>query len=104
MLNHLSGIQTGFAELEKTLKGEPLTEQLSEITFTDDRQFRYDNINYHLLGIILSRVYQQPLNQVIDNKLWRPLNLEKADIIDQHRVLLPVCHCSLLACHWRTVP
>ena len=81
MLNHLSGIQTGFAELEKTLKGEPLTEQLSDITFTEDRQFRYDNINYHLLGIILSRVYQQPLNQVIDNKLWRPLNLEKADII-----------------------
>lgn len=81
MLNHLSGIQTGFAELEKTLKGESLTQQLSEISFTDDRQFRYDNINYHLLGIILSRAYQQPLNQVIDNKLWRPLGLERADII-----------------------
>ena len=82
LLNHLTGIQTGFDELDKTLQGQPLTEQLSAISFDGDKQFRYNNINYHLLSIILRRAYQQPLNQIIHAKLWQPLNLEQAAVIN----------------------
>ena len=55
---------------------------LSEISFNGDRSFHYDNINYHLLGLLLTEIYKKPLHQLIDEKLWEPLGLEEAAIIN----------------------
>ena len=82
LLRHTSGIQSTSQDLRATLGGNPLITPLSEISFKGDRSFRYDNINYHLLSLALTRVYKKPLNLLIEDKLWHPLNLEKATIIN----------------------
>ena len=82
LLRHTSGIQSASEDLSATLKGKGLVTPLAEISFNGDRAFRYDNINYHLLNLILGRIYKQPLNRLIEEKLWFPLGLEDAAIIN----------------------
>lgn len=82
LLRHTSGIQSTSEDLRATLGGNPLITPLSEISFKGDRSFHYDNINYHLLSLALASVYKKPLNRLIEEKLWYPLNLEKAAIIN----------------------
>ena len=82
LLRHTSGIETASQDIRATLKGHPLRTPLSEISFNGDRSFHYDNINYHLLSLVLTEIYEKPLNQLIDDKLWKPLGLEGASIIN----------------------
>ncbi len=82
LLRHTSGIETASKDIRATLKGHPLRTPLSEISFNGDRSFNYDNINYHLLSLALTEIYKKPLNQLIDDKLWKPLGLESASIIN----------------------
>ncbi len=82
LLRHTSGIESASKDVTATLKGKPLTTPLSEISFNGDRLFRYDNINYHLLSLVLKKLYKQPLNQLIEDKLWEPLKLEEASVIN----------------------
>ena len=82
LLRHTSGIETASKDIRATLKGNPLITSLSEISFNGDRSFRYDNINYHLLSLVLKKVYKMPLNQLIEDKLWQPLKLEGASVIN----------------------
>ena len=82
LLRHTSGIETVSKDIRATLSGHPLITPLSEISFNGDRSFRYDNINYHLLGLVLTEIYKKPLHQLIYEKLWEPLGLEEAAIIN----------------------
>jgi len=82
LLRHTSGIESASKDITATLKGNPLITPLSEISFNGDRLFRYDNVNYHLLSLVLKNIYKQPLNQLIENKLWQPLKLEEASVIN----------------------
>ena len=82
LLRHTSGIETVSKDIRATLSGHPLITPLSEISFNGDRSFHYDNINYHLLGLLLTEIYKKPLHQLIDEKLWEPLGLEGAAIIN----------------------
>jgi CubicO group peptidase (beta-lactamase class C family) len=82
LLRHTSGIQNTSDDLSATMKGKGLVTPLAEISFNGERSFRYDNINYHLLTLILTRIYNQPLNRLIEEKLWLPLGLEDAAVIN----------------------
>ena len=82
LLRHTSGIETVSKDIRATLSGHTLITPLSEISFNGDRSFHYDNINYHLLGLVLTEIYKKPLHQLIDEKLWEPLGLEAAAIIN----------------------
>ena len=82
LLRHTSGIETVSKDIRATLSGHKLITPLSEISFNGDRSFHYDNINYHLLGLVLTEIYKKPLHQLIDEKLWEPLALEAAAIIN----------------------
>ena len=82
LLRHTSGIETASNDIRATLNGNPLITPLSEISFNGDRSFRYDNINYHLLSLVLNNIYKKQLNQLIEDKLWKPLKLEGANVIN----------------------
>lgn len=82
LLRHTSGIETVSKDIRATLSGHTLITPLSEISFNGDRSFHYDNINYHLLGLVLTEIYKKPLHQLIEEKLWEPLGLEAAAIIN----------------------
>ena len=83
LLNHTSGIESTYEDINSTLKNEPLKRSLDQITFSENTDFRYDNINYYLLNRILTTVYAQPLNQIIAAKLWSPMGLERGAIINK---------------------
>ena len=82
LLRHTSGIKSASIDIRATLKGNPLVTPLSEISFDGDRLFRYDNMNYHLLSLVLRTIYKKPLNQLIADKIWHPLKLEEASVIN----------------------
>ena len=82
LLRHTSGIKSASIDIRATLKGNPLITPLSEISFDGDRLFRYDNMNYHLLSLVLRNIYKKPLNQLIADKIWHPLKLEEASVIN----------------------
>ena len=82
LLRHTSGIRSASIDIRATLKGNPLITPLSEISFDGDRLFRYDNMNYHLLSLVLRNIYKKPLNQLIADKIWHPLKLQEASVIN----------------------
>ena len=82
LLRHTSGIKSASKDIRATLKGNPLVTPLSEISFDGDRLFRYDNMNYHLLSLVLRNIYKKPLNQLIADKIWHPLKLQEASVIN----------------------
>lgn len=81
LLRHTSGLESNFDDVKSTLAGGSLPRPLSDISFLGRRTFKYDNINYHLLSIVLERIYQKPLNKLIEDKIWQPLGLEQSSII-----------------------
>ena len=84
LLNHRSGLLSDNSDLEKTLAGNSLADLLPAMQFRDNRVFNYNNINYHLLSLILSRAYKKPLSLLIEEKLWKPLELERAGIVENN--------------------
>lgn len=82
LLQQVSGMHDATTDVLKTLQGESLENNLSKIEFSEDKEFTYSNINYHLLNLVLQRVYEKPLNEILKKKLWEPLALEEADVIN----------------------
>lgn len=81
LLRHSSGIQSNNADLRNTLNNKLLDLSIRELSFGGDRAFSYDNINYHLLMLILQRLYQKPINEIIEAKVWQPLRLDDASMV-----------------------
>ena len=81
LLRHTSGIQSSNRDLQDTLNNKLLNLSTRDLLFSDDKSFSYDNINYHLLMLILQRLYQKPINEIIEAKVWQPLSLEDASMV-----------------------
>ena len=91
LLRHTSGIQSSITDMQTTLNNKALDLADGSLLFTADRAFRYDNMNYHLLMLILNRLYKIPINKLIEEKIWQPLRLEDASIVT------PAGYCCLFA-------
>jgi len=81
LLRHTSGIQSSINDMQTTLNNKALDLTDGNLSFTADRGFRYDNMNYHLLMLMLNRLYKIPINKLIEEKIWQPLVLEDASIV-----------------------
>ena len=82
LLQHTSGVTSKLSDLQLTMTGKRLERDLTEITFQKGAPFKYDNLNYYLLNILLQNLYQKSLSSIIEEKLWRPLGLSEASIIN----------------------
>jgi CubicO group peptidase (beta-lactamase class C family) len=83
LLRHTSGIQSTLSDIQLTLKNHLIERPLGAITFSEKREFHYDNMNYYLLNLILSRVYKKEINEIIEDEIWRPMELDRAQIINK---------------------
>ena len=81
LLRHTSGIQSTNRDLQDTLNNKLLNLSTRDLLFSDDKSFSYDNMNYHLLMLILQRLYQKPINEIIEAKVWQSLRLEDASMV-----------------------
>ena len=83
LLRHTSGIQSTLSDIQSTLKNHLIERPLTDIIFSEKKEFHYDNMNYYLLNLILSRVYKKEINEIIEDELWRPMELDRAQIINK---------------------
>ena len=83
LLRHTSGIQSTLPDIQSTLKNHLIERPLTDIIFSEKKEFHYDNMNYYLLNLILSRVYKKEINEIIEDELWRPMELDRAQIINK---------------------
>ena len=83
LLRHTSGIQSTLSDIQLTLKNHLIERPLGAIIFSEKREFHYDNMNYYLLNLILSRVYKKEINEIIEDEIWRPMELDRAQIINK---------------------
>ena len=81
LLRHTSGIQSTNRDLQDTLNNKLLNLSTRDLLFSGDKSFSYDNMNYHLLMLILQRLYQKPINEIIEAKVWQSLRLEDASMV-----------------------
>ena len=81
LLRHTSGIQSTNRDMKDTLNNKLLNLSTRDLLFSDDKSFSYDNMNYHLLMLILQRLYQKPINEIIEAKVWQSLKLEDASMV-----------------------
>ena len=81
LLRHTSGIQSSNRDLQDTLNNKILDLSTRDLLFSDDKSFSYDNMNYLLLMLILQRLYQKPINEIIEAKVWQSLRLEDASMV-----------------------
>ena len=81
LLRHTSGIQSSNRDLQDTLNNKLLNLSTRDLLFSGEKSFSYDNMNYHLLMLILQRLYQKPINEVIEAKVWQSLRLEDASMV-----------------------
>ena len=83
LLRHTSGIQSTLSDIQLTLKNHLIERPLGDIIFSEKKEFHYDNMNYYLLNLILSRVYKKEINEIIEDEIWRPMELDRAQIINK---------------------
>ena len=81
LLRHTSGIQSTNRDLQDTLNNKLLNLSTRDLLFSDDKSFSYDNMNYHLLMLILQRLYQKPINEIIEAQGWQSLRLKDASMV-----------------------
>ncbi|MGG5487857.1 serine hydrolase domain-containing protein [Gaetbulibacter sp. PBL-D1] len=84
LLNHRSGIHSFTDSKEEFLsyhtQPKTETEMVNIITkggsdFKPDEKAAYSNSNYVLLSYILEKLYNKPYNQILEDKITKPLNL-----------------------------
>ncbi|GAB5554337.1 MAG: serine hydrolase [Saprospiraceae bacterium] len=69
-----------FSDAAVSYYGRNIQKQLEnlEMRSEPDKSFNYRSINTQILAEIVEEVYQQPLNEIVTEKLWKPLGSEQA--------------------------
>ena len=84
LLNMRSGIRFNegysnpFADMAKYYYGRNLNKYLTQLKIETppDEKYNYLSVNTLLLGIALERATGKKLNQYLEEKIWKPLNME----------------------------
>ena len=82
MLTHYSGLPTEHNfnnwETKKFITKNELLDNLSEIDIVaeQDVQWKYSNLAYSLLGILIEKITQMPLDKYIKDEILKPLGLK----------------------------
>lgn len=76
LLQHTSGID--FKSLPKLYYGKNLAENVMPqgMNYPEGTQFKYDNANSQILGMLIEKVYQKPVYQVWEEKVWSKIGTE----------------------------
>lgn len=59
--------------------------------------YSYQNVNTAILGAVLSRIYDRPLDRILDEKIWQPSGAGRADWRRYHEDLSVTAYCCIYA-------
>lgn len=102
LLNHTSGIGDYFEDKPKYDK--PMLEKIKEYPYLDCAPidivnwskknidslfkpgcgFHYSDTGYHLLGLVIEKIIGIPLDQVMENYIFKPLNMKRTYLTSNH--------------------
>ena len=97
LLNHTSGISDykALSDWKIDSKSDNINPHLTvgkmstlPLLFEPGSSFRYSNVGYILLGLIIQQVNNQSFSSFIERKIIQPLNLTNTGIIDNHSVIV----------------
>ncbi|KXT75696.1 serine hydrolase domain-containing protein [Streptococcus sp. DD12] len=71
LLTHTSGIDP-FIPNRDQLDATELKQAIETLTVTEDKHFRYTDVNFLLLGFLLEEIYQEPLDRLFDQRVFAP--------------------------------
>lgn len=60
------------------IEGLPGIMDYLELPENPSNEFHYQNVNTALLGLMLTRIYKQPLNVLLSEKIWKPAGASHA--------------------------
>ena len=97
LLNHTSGISDykALSDWKIDSKSDNINPHLTvgkmstlPLLFEPGSSFRYSNVGYILLGLIIQQVNNQSFSSFIERKIIQPLNLTNTGIIDNQSVIV----------------
>ena len=83
LLTHSSGISFIINKIEIKAK-EQFTSEL-ELEFEPGSQAKYRDINFILLGFIIEKLYNKPLNELAQTLVFEPLDMKKTKYLPQDK-------------------
>ena len=96
LLTHTSGI-TSYTNLpgvwQDSLKNHYTQEEMikllhsSDLEFEPGTEFNYNNTGYYLLGAIVERIYDKPVGEVLQEKIFEPLGMTNTGV-DRENIIL----------------
>jgi len=75
ILSHTSGIIDPPSFEEALLKQIPFTDLLNKQNNFEINSFRYSNLGFGIVGSILEEIYNKPINDIFEQYVFKPLNL-----------------------------
>ena len=76
LLTHTSGINPYIPGRDGLSKAE-LKTAILQIEVTADKTFRYTDLNFILLGFLLEKVYDKPLDQIFQAEIFEPWQMRR---------------------------
>ena len=76
LLTHTSGLDP-FIPNRDRLTAPELRAALNQLTVLEDKSFRYTDVNFLLLGFMLEEVYGQALDQLFEEKIFKPWGMKQ---------------------------
>ena len=74
LLTHTSGLDP-FIPNRDQLAAPELKAALNHLTVLEDKNFRYTDVNFLLLGFMLEEIYGQSLDQIFQSQIFQPWGL-----------------------------
>lgn len=89
LLQHTSGLADLLAPMREPMAADPerrwtgaeVIARLGSRWFAPGAGYAYSNSNYVLLGMLVERVYGRPVDQVLERRLLRPLDLDETGVL-----------------------
>jgi CubicO group peptidase (beta-lactamase class C family) len=76
LLTHTSGIDPYIANRNQ-LDATSLAEAMNQLKVNSDRNFKYTDVNFILLGFMLEKMYGQSLDKLFQEKLFKPWQMKQ---------------------------
>jgi CubicO group peptidase (beta-lactamase class C family) len=95
LLNHTSGIKsyTSVRDFEKTVRKDYARREILDLVakepleFTPGEKWNYSNTGYFLLGMLIEKVAGKPYGEVMDERIFKPLEMTRTRTNDLRAVI-----------------
>lgn len=88
LLTHTSGLPEGIPGLMKIKSRDELIERIynTELSYETGSQIKYSDVGFILLGFIIEKIMDKPLNEVVEELIFKPLNMNNTGYLPKDAI------------------